>query len=409
MNSIHIKYVDGGVTAPAGFKASGTFGGIRHSGDKSDMALVYSEKQGNVAAVFTKNKIQAAHIKVMKKFIQDGKAQAVLCNSGNANACTADGEDTAIKTCEMTAAALGIRTEDVMPASTGVIGVPMPIEPFERGIPALVSGLSASGSMEAATAIMTTDTLPKEYAVSFPIAGKNCKIGGIAKGSGMIHINMGTMLSFMTTDCAISAEMLDKALKTVIEDTFNQVTVDGDTSTNDTLAIIANGMAGNPEITSENEDFKAFCAALHEICIVFAKKIAGDGEGCTRLLEVHVTNAPTKEAARDISKTVVGSNLVKAAMFAADANWGRIIDAAGYAESDFSVDNIDVTIMSDKGELIVCRGTAAVPFSEEKAAEVLDREAVTVEIDLHDGTEEAYAWGCDLTFEYVRINAEYRT
>ena len=404
-----IKIISGGVTAAKGFKAAGVYSGIRKGGNKSDMALIVSDVPGNAAAVYTKNKVKAAHIAVTKRHLADGIAQAVLCNSGNANTCTPDGEEIAEKATQIAAAQLGIKSEDILPAATGVIGVPLPIEPFEKAMPELVSSLSEDGSKDAAFAILTTDTYIKEYAVQFEAGGKICTLGGIAKGSGMIHINMGTMLSFISTDCAISKEMVSKALHDVITDTYNQVSVDGDTSTNDTVVVIANGMAENPEITEEGADYDEFFQALKIVSTELSKMIAGDGEGCTKLLEAHVTNAPDKDVARLVSKSIICSSLFKAAVFASDANWGRILCAIGYTDADFDASNIDVSVKSEAGEVQVCKASASIPFDDDFATEILSKKAVTVKVDLHDGTEEAYAWGCDLTYDYVKINGSYRS
>ena len=404
-----IKIINGGVTAAKGFKAAGVYSGIRKGGDKSDMALIVSDVPGNSAAVYTRNKVKAAHIAVTKRHLENGIAQAVLCNSGNANTCTPDGEEIAEKATQIAAAQLGIRSEDILPAATGVIGVPLPIEPFENAMPKLVSSLSEDGSKDAAFAILTTDTYIKEYAVQFEIGGKTCTLGGIAKGSGMIHINMGTMLSFISTDCAISKEMVSKALHEVITDTYNQVSVDGDTSTNDTVVVIANGMAGNPEITEAGSDYDVFFKALTIVSTELSKMIAGDGEGCTKLLEAHVTGAPDKDVARLVSKSIICSSLFKAAVFASDANWGRILCAIGYTDADFDASDIDVSVKSEAGEVQVCKASASIPFDDDFATEILSKKAVTVEVDLHDGTEEAYAWGCDLTYDYVKINGSYRS
>ncbi len=404
-----IETIKGGVTAAKGFKAAGIYSGIRKNPDKTDLALIVSEVPGNAAAVYTKNKVKAAHIAVTKKHLADGKAQAVLCNSGNANTCTPDGEEVAQKATEIAAKELGIKAEDVLPAATGVIGVPLPIEPFEESMPELVKNLSDDGSADAALAILTTDTYKKEYAVKFEAGGVSCTLGGIAKGSGMIHINMGTMLSFISTDCAISQELIDKALHDEIKDSYNQVSVDGDTSTNDTVVVIANGLAGNTEITETNADYDEFCKALHIVSAELSKMIAGDGEGCTKLLEAHVAGAPDKETARLVSKSIICSSLFKAAVFASDANWGRILCAIGYTDADFDASNIDVSVMSEAGEVLVCKASASIPFDDDFATEVLSKEAVTVEVDLHDGEADAYAWGCDLTYDYVKINGSYRS
>ena len=404
-----IKQIEGGVTAATGFKAGGIYSGIKKNSEKPDLALIASDVICNAAAVYTKNKVKAAHIPVTMRHLENGKAQAVLCNSGNANTCTPDGEEIAEQATKLAAQALGISKDDVLPAATGVIGESLPIEPFITAMPDLAASLSPEGSSEAALAILTTDTYIKECAVQFEAGGKVCKLGGIAKGSGMIHINMGTMLSFISTDCAVSQAMLDKALHEEIADSYNQVSVDGDTSTNDTVVLLANGLAGNEEIDAEGEDYTAFCEALHFVSVELSKMIAGDGEGCTKLLEAHVTGAPDKETARLVSKSVVCSSLFKAAVFASDANWGRILCAIGYTDADFDASNIDVSVTSEAGEVLVCKASASVPFDDDFATEILSQKAVTVEVDLHDGSGEAFAWGCDLTYDYVKINGSYRS
>ena len=404
-----IKKIAGGVTAAKGFKAGGIYSGIRKNPDKTDLALIASDVICNAAAVYTKNKVKAAHIAVTRRHLEDGKAQAILCNSGNANTCTPDGEEIAEKATAIAASCLGISKDDVLPAATGVIGVPLPIEPFEKAMPELASSISRTGSSDAALAILTTDTYIKECAVEFEAGGKTCTLGGIAKGSGMIHINMGTMLSFISTDCAVSQAMLDKALHEEIVDSYNQVSVDGDTSTNDTVVLLANGLAGNEEITAEGDDYEEFCKALHIVSVELSKMIAGDGEGCTKLLEAHVTGAPDKETARLVSKSIVCSSLFKAAVFASDANWGRILCAIGYTDAEFDASNIDVSVKSEAGEVLVCKASASVPFDDDFATEILSKESVTVEADLHNGDGEAYAWGCDLTYDYVKINGSYRS
>ena len=400
---------NGGVTSPKGFRASAGYAGIGDDKGKGDIAMIESKVVGNAAAVYTKNKVKAAHIGVMKAHLESGVAQAIVCNSGNANTCTSNGTEIAEKTCELAGAALGIEPGLVLPASTGIIGVEMTIEPFEKAVPELAERLSKDGAHAAAKAIMTTDTKPKEAAVSFMCGGIECVLGAVAKGSGMIHINMGTMLSFMTTDAAISTRLLQKALNEEILDSYNQVSVDGDTSTNDTLAIIANGEAGNAIIDKEGADYRSFRDALHEISVIMARKIAGDGEGSTKLIQAHVKNAPGKDEARTISKSIICSDLVKTAIFGEDANWGRVLCAIGYSPCDFDAVNIDVDLASKAGTIPVCRASHAVGFSEELASEILKEEEVDIEVDLHDGSEEAYAYGCDLTYDYVKINGEYRT
>jgi glutamate N-acetyltransferase / amino-acid N-acetyltransferase len=404
-----MKVIEGGVTAAKGFKATGGYAGIGKNAEKGDLALIVSEVPGNAAAVYTKNKVKAAHIAVTKRHLTDGMAQAIICNSGNANTCTPNGEEIAQQETELVAKALGLDANNVLPAATGVIGVPLEIAPFEKTIPVLAENLSEDGSAKAADAIRTTDTYIKECAVQFELGGKTCTIGGIAKGSGMIHVNMGTMLSFIGTDVSISKEMVQKALSDEILDSYNQVSVDGDTSTNDTVVVIANGLAGNEEITGPGAAYDAFCEALHIVAVDLSKKIAGDGEGCEKLLEAHVVGAPDKNAARMVSKSVICSSLFKAAVFAADANWGRILCAIGYTDCDFDASNVDVSVTSAAGSVEVCKGSASVPFDDDFATKVMSEKVVTVEIDLHDGDEEAYAWGCDLTYKYVEINGSYRS
>ena len=399
----------GGVTSPKGFRAAAAYAGIGNDKEKGDIALIASTVVGNAAAVYTKNKVKAAHIGVMRNHLVHGMAQAIICNSGNANTCTMNGMEIAQKACEIVGRELDIDPVFVLPASTGVIGVEMGIAPFENTIPGLCESLSREGGKDAAKAIMTTDTKPKEAAVSFMCGGRECVLGAVAKGSGMIHINMGTMLSFMTTDAAISTELLQKALTEEVADSYNQVSIDGDTSTNDTLAIIANGEAGNVIIDREGADYDSFRAALHEISVAIARMIAGDGEGCTKLIQAHVVNAPGKEQARVISRSIICSDLVKTAIFGEDANWGRVLCAIGYAPCDFSAINIDVDLASKAGKIPVCRGSMAVGFDEDLAVKILHEEEVDIEVDLHDGADEAYAWGCDLTYNYVKINGEYRT
>ena len=391
-----MKKITGGVTAPKGFTAAGIHCGIRNNQSKKDLALLYSEVPCNAAAVYTQNKVYGAPITVTKANIADGMAQAMICNSGNANTCNADGVEKAEMMCEMTAKALGISPKDIIVASTGVIGMTLNIEPIASGIPKLAPILSKDGHLDAVHAIMTTDTKPKEEAYEIEIGGKTVSIGAMAKGSGMIHPNMATMLGFLTTDCAITTPMLQKALKLAVDDTFNMVSVDGDTSTNDMVSIMANGLAENPVIDSEGADFDAFLSVVKEICTSMAKKIAGDGEGATKL-------------AKAISKSIITSSLTKAAMFGADANWGRILCAIGYTEGDFAVDTISVSISSCKGDILVCEKGAGVPFDEDKAKEILLQEEIHIDVDMKQGDGEATAWGCDLTYDYVKINGDYRT
>ena len=404
-----MKMIEGGVTAAQGFVAGGIHCGIRKNKSKPDLAMIYSEKPCAAAAVYTQNLVKGAPILVTQKNIADGTAKAVICNSGNANTCNADGEEKAQAMCDLTAQALGIAPQDVVVASTGVIGQVLPIEPIQAGIPELVKALSADGSHAAATAIMTTDTIAKEAAAEVEIGGKTVKVGGISKGSGMIHPNMATMLCFVTTDCAISPAMLDKAIHQVTEKTFNMISVDGDTSTNDTFAILANGAAGNPEITAPGPDYDAFAQALEAVCRQLSKLMAGDGEGATKLLVCRVDGAMDLSMARTVSKSVICSTLFKAAMFGADANWGRVLCAIGYSGAAVDVNKIDVSFRSAKGQVDVCQKGAGIPFSEEEASLVLGEGEIEILIHLHMGQESAQAYGCDLTYDYVKINGDYRT
>ncbi len=404
-----MKTINGGVCAAKGFTASGVHCGIRKSREKKDLALIYSEVCGTCAAVYTTNLVKGAPIKVTKENISNGKAQAIICNSGNANTCNADGPDVARKTCELVAAELGIDKNDVVVASTGVIGQPLDIEPIKNGIPSLVKELSNDGTDAAAEGIMTTDTKQKEAAVEFEIGGKKCRIGGIAKGSGMIHPNMATMLVFITSDVAITSEMLKKALKGDVANTFNMISVDGDTSTNDMVVVLANGLAKNDIIDSEGEKFDAFMKALNTVTVSLCQKIAGDGEGATKLLECCVTGGKDEKTAKTVAKSVICSSLLKAAMFGADANWGRVLCAIGYSGADVDVEIIDVSFESAAGKILVCENGAGVDFSEEKAKEILLQDEIKILVDLKDGDASATAWGCDLTYDYVKINGDYRT
>ena len=404
-----MQIISGGVTAAKGFKAGGIHCGIRKNRTKRDLSLILSEKKANAAAVYTTNLVKGAPLTVTKNNIADGFASAIICNSGNANTCNANGIEIAEETCKLLGNALGIDKRDVVVASTGVIGQPLDIEPIKKGIPALIEAVNENGSQDAAEGIMTTDTKVKEVAVEFTVGGKLCRIGGIAKGSGMIHPDMATMLVFITTDCNISSEMLKKALSTDIENTFNMVSVDGDTSTNDMVCVLANGMAENEEITSDNEDFKTFMQALNTVTVHLCRCIAGDGEGATKLLECKVSGAENEKIAKTVAKSVICSSLTKAAMFGADANWGRVLCAIGYSKALVDVNKIDVSFKSSKGEIPVCKNGAGIDFSEEKAKEILLEEEIEIIINLNSGKASATAWGCDLTYEYVKINGDYRT
>ena len=403
-----IKQINGGVCAAKGFSANGVHCGIRKNRTKRDLALIFSEKPATAAAVYTQNLVKGAPLTVTKSNIADGYAQAVICNSGNANTCNANGIEIAEQMCALVAEKMNIKATDVIVASTGVIGQPLDITPIANGMDELAGGLGDHNDL-ACEAIMTTDTRPKEIAFEFEIGGKTCKIGGIAKGSGMIHPNMATMLVFVTTDCAISAEMLQKALSADILTSFNMVSVDGDTSTNDMVSVMANGMAENTVIDSEGADFDAFCEALHGVTSYLCKMIAGDGEGATKLLECQVSGAVDDVNARIIAKSVICSSLFKAAMFGADANWGRVLCAIGYSGADVDVNAVDVSFASAKGEICVCVNGAGIPFSEEKAKEILLESEIKIIIKVGNGDGNAIAWGCDLTYDYVKINGDYRT
>lgn len=414
-----MKYIDNGVCAPKGFKASGIHAGIRKNKSKLDLALILSDVMADSAAIHTTNKVIGAPNTVTKHNIEvsAGKSMAIICNSGNANTCNVDGIEKAIEMCELTANIVNSNSDsvkidktNVIVASTGVIGQSLPIEPIANNMDKLFVGLNYNGSDKAASAIMTTDTVKKEFAIEFMLSsGEAIKIGAIAKGSGMIHPNMATMLSFITTDLAISGDMLKNALLDVVDDTFNMVSVDGDTSTNDMLAIMANGMAGNEKITSKNADYYIFTAALNEILTSVSKALAKDGEGATKLMTCEVKNASHKNIARIIAKSVITSNLLKCAVFASDANWGRILCAIGYADASFDISKIDVNIKSANGLVTVCHNGSGVDFDEDYATKVLKAEEVIIEVNMNSGSECATAWGCDLTYDYVKINADYRT
>jgi len=406
---MYIEFIQGGVCAPKGFQASGVHCGIRKNKMKKDLSLILSDIDCSVAAVYTQNKVKGAPILVTKDHIKNGVARAIICNSGNANTCAPNGVEIAKQTCELLSRELGIRTEDVIVSSTGVIGLPMSIEPFITGIPKLVKKLSYDGSDMAVHGMMTTDTVKKEVALSVIIGNKECHVGGIAKGSGMIHPNMATMLCYITSDVAITPQMLQKSLSQDILDTFNQLSVDGDTSTNDTIVIMANGLADNTLIDSDGKDFDEFCKALNIITSSLVKALAKDGEGASKLLECVVSGAPDKKTARIVSKSVITSSLFKSAMFGEDANWGRALCAIGYADADFDVDKVDIVISSVKGNLEVCKNASYCEFSEEAASEILSEDEIKILVSLNQGEETARAWGCDLTYQYVKINGSYRS
>ncbi len=404
-----MNIIKGGVCAAKGFKANGIHCGIRKNQSKKDLALIVSETPATAAAVYTTNLVKGAPLLVTKKHIENGIARAVICNSGNANTCNANGAEIAEKMSELVANAIKINPDDVVVASTGVIGQPLNLEPIENGIPELVKGLSCDNGLSAAQAIMTTDTVHKEIAVEFEIGGKTCRLGGIAKGSGMIHPNMATMLVFLTSDVKISRDMLQKALSGDIADTFNMISIDGDTSTNDMVVILANGQAENAEITAEGEDFDTFMKALNTVTVHLCRMIAGDGEGATKLLECKVSGAADKATAKTVAKSVICSSLLKAAMFGADANWGRVLCAIGYSGATVDINKIDVSFKSAKGEIAVCKMGSGIEFSEEIAKEILLESEIEILVNLNSGEASSTAWGCDLTYDYVKINGDYRT
>ena len=404
-----MRVIDGGVCASKGFTANGIHCGIRKNHTKKDLSLIFSSVPASAAAVYTTNLVKGAPLIVTQNHLQDGIAQAVICNSGNANTCNANGIEIAERMSVLAANQLGVTPDDIIVASTGVIGQPLCIDPIAAALPALVEGLSVDGGKDAAVGIMTTDTVMKEIAVEFEVGGKTCHIGGIAKGSGMIHPNMATMLVFITTDCAIAPDMLQKALSGDIANTFNMVSVDGDTSTNDMVTVLANGLAGNETITAEGEDFEIFMKALNTVTVDLCRKIAGDGEVATKLLECKVTGGKSVPIAKTVAKSVICSSLLKAAMFGADANWGRVLCAIGYSGADVDVNKVDVSFRSCGGQVDVCKNGAGIPFSEEVAKEVLLQKEIEILVGLNDGEANATAWGCDLTYDYVKINGDYRT
>ena len=404
-----MKIIQGGICAATGFKANGVHCGIRKNHSKKDLTLIVSQVPASAAAVYTTNLVKGAPLTVTKTNIADGIAQAVICNSGNANTCNANGIEIAEGMCGLVAEHTGICARNVIVASTGVIGQPLDLTPIEAAMETLVAGLSENGCEAAAEGIMTTDTIMKEVAVEFTAGGKTCRMGGIAKGSGMIHPNMATMLVFITTDCAISPAMLRKALSSDIANTFNMVSVDGDTSTNDMVSVLANGLAGNEEITAEGEDFDTFMKALNTVNITLCRMIAGDGEGATKLLECRVTGGKDEKNAKIVAKSVICSSLLKAAMFGADANWGRVLCAIGYSGAEVDVNKVDVSFESKAGRIDVCVNGAGIPFSEELAKKVLLEKEIDILVGLGDGDASATAWGCDLTYDYVKINGDYRT
>ncbi len=404
-----MNQINGGICAAKGFKASGVHAGIRKNKDKKDLALVVSEKMAAAAATYTQNLVKGAPLYVTKDNIANGYAQAIICNSGNANTCNANGIEIAEGMCSLVEKHTDISKTDVVVASTGVIGQPLDLAPIESAMEALCESLNDDGSNDAAEAIMTTDTKKKEIAFEFELGGKTCRIGGIAKGSGMIHPNMATMLVFVTTDANISPKMLQTALSADILDSFNMISVDGDTSTNDMVCVLANGMADNTLIDDLGADYDKFCEALSAVTTYLCRQIAKDGEGASKLLECRVSGAADTNNARIIAKSVICSSLFKAAMFGADANWGRILCAIGYSGATCDVNKVGVTLASSKGEILVCQGGSGVEFDEDIAKTILTEDEIIINITLGDGDGSATAWGCDLTYDYVKINGDYRT
>ena len=404
-----MKIINGGVCAAKGFVANGIHCGVRKNKVKKDLSLIVSEKVASCAAVYTTNLVFGAPITVTRKHLKNGQAKACICNSGIANTCCSGGVEVAEEICEAAAKTLQCNADDIVIASTGVIGQPLDPNPIKNGLEELVAGLSENGSDSAAAGIMTTDTVKKEIAVEFELGGKTCHIGGIAKGSGMIHPNMATMLVFITSDVAITPTLLQKALSTDIKNTFNMISIDGDTSTNDMVTVLCNGMAENAEITEKNEDYEVFMKALNTVTVHLCRMIAADGEGATKLLECKVSGAKSEDIAKTVAKSVVCSSLTKAAMFGADANWGRVLCAIGYSGAAVDVNKIDVAFASAAGEIKVCKNGMGIEFSEEKAKEVLSEKEINILINLNDGEFSSTAWGCDLTYDYVKINGDYRT
>lgn len=403
-----LNIIEGGVCAPMGFRANGVHCGIRKNKIKKDLALIVAEKPCATACVYTTNLVKGAPILVTQKNVANGFAQAVIVNSGNANTCNANGVEIAEGMCALVERYTGIPAGDVVVASTGVIGQKLSLDPIAGGMDGLVKGLG-NNSGAAAEAIMTTDTVKKEIAIEFPLDGKTCKMGAICKGVGMICPNMATMLMFITTDVAISPAMLQKAISADVKDSLNMLSVDRDTSTNDTLCILASGLAGNAEITTANGDYRTFRAALHTVTTEMCRRLAADGEGATKLLECKVSGANRKKDARLAAKSVINSSLLKAAMFGKDANWGRVLCALGYSGAKLDVGKIDVCFRSAAGEIAVCKAGSGVGFSEEVAKKVLSENEIVIDVRLNDGKYEATAWGCDLTYDYVKINGDYRT
>ncbi len=407
-----IEFIEGGICAPCGFSASGLHAGVKtHNKDKKDLAVIVSSEICNTAAVYTKNKVQAAHIHVDKEHLSDGKAQAVIVNSGNANACAPNDKENAEKMCEIVAQNIGCKANDVLVASTGVIGQELNLKAIENATPKLFNNLeqSAQASDAAAHAIMTTDTVKKEHAIQFEIDGTQVHIGGIAKGSGMIHPNMGTMLCFITSDISITQEMLHEALLETVNVTFNRISVDGDTSTNDTCIVMANGLSNNTTIETKDNKYQIFVDALKTLCTQLAIEMASDGEGAKHLITCKVENASSEDDAEAIAKSVISSTLTKAAIFGYDANWGRVLCAMGYCGIDFEAEKVDVSFASKAGTVNVCKSGKGLDFDEELAEKILQEHDVEILINMNSGSASCTCWGCDITYDYIHINGDYRT
>ena len=405
-----MKLIEGGVCAAQGFKAAGIHVGIKTNNiSKKDLALIAADTNCAAAAVYTKNIVKAAPLHITKNHLANGRARAIIVNSGNANACAPDGEQNALRMCKAAAQALGVDETEVIVASTGVIGQRLPIEKIENGVPGLASQLSGENSCDAASAIMTTDLKMKQIAMETEIGGKPVRIGGIAKGSGMIHPNMGTLLAFLTTDCAINREMLQRALADAANISFNRISVDGDTSTNDMLCLLSGGMAGNTGIESPGAEYDAFSGMLNTVCVELAKMMASDGEGATHLITCSVGGAASEADAETLSKSIISSTLTKAAIFGADANWGRVLCAMGYSGVEFDPDSVDVAFESAAGRIMVCEKGRGLPFDEELAKKILTEHDITIDVSIGGGKEKCTCWGCDITYDYIKINGDYRT
>ncbi len=407
-----LRFIEGGICAAQGFRAAGVHAGVKtHAAWKRDVALIVSDADCTAAGLFTRNKVKAAPVRIDLEHLKDGKARAVIVNSGNANACAPKGEENAERMCAAVAKALGCAAEEVLASSTGVIGQTLNIGAIEDAVPTLFAALERSpeASDAAAHAIMTTDTQKKEVAVELELGGQTVRLGGIAKGSGMIHPNMGTMLCFLTTDCAISPEMLQAALREAVRVSFNRISVDGDTSTNDSCLLLANGLAGNPAIVGKGPNYESFVEALKVLCVRLAIKMAADGEGAKHLISCRVSEAGSEEKAETIAKAVISSTLTKAAIFGADANWGRVLCAMGYSGVDFDPEKVDMSFGSAAGDIAVCAKGRGLDFDEDYAKRILTEHDIEINISLHEGEADCTCWGCDITYDYIKINGDYRT